>query len=107
MKASLFAVVFSSLVICFPVQAALTNPLSHSAQAAQTLNAKIDLNKADAKALANSIKGIGQKRAEMIVKYREAHGRFQSLEDLAKVPGFGEKFVKNHLALLQQAFIIK
>jgi competence protein ComEA len=33
--------------------------------------------------------GIGPAKAEAIVRWREAHGRFRRLEDLLAVPGIG------------------
>ena len=65
---------------------------------------KIDLNKADVNDLAHSVKGIGQKRAQAIVKYRQNQGNFKALADLANVPGLGRNFVKNHNAELEQTF---
>ncbi|WP_081414981.1 helix-hairpin-helix domain-containing protein [Ectobacillus panaciterrae] len=37
------------------------------------------------------IPGIGPKKAESILKYREQHGPFQKAEDLLEVDGIGEK----------------
>lgn len=39
--------------------------------------------------------GIGEKKAQKIVDYRDEHGSFQAVADLAQVPGFGEKTVAN------------
>ncbi|KRO04933.1 DNA uptake protein related DNA-binding protein [Levilactobacillus paucivorans] len=39
--------------------------------------------------------GIGEKKAQKIVAYREEHGSFKSVKDLAQVPGFGDKTVAN------------
>ncbi len=49
----------------------------------------IDLNEADVYDL-QRLPGIGEKRAQAIVEYREEHGPFQSVEDLGLVPGIGE-----------------
>ncbi len=102
MKAIIFASVLSLFSISIPIHAANTPPAVKEAQA----TAKIDLNKADALVLAKSIKGIGQKRAEAIVKYREEHGKFNSINDLSKVKGFSNRFVENHLKQLQGAFSV-
>ena len=51
----------------------------------------IDINTATAEQLDQGVKGIGPKKAADIVKYREAHGPFQSVDDLAKVPGIKGK----------------
>ena len=49
----------------------------------------IDLNTADLYDL-QRLPGIGEKRAQAIVAYREAHGPFQSVEDLTQVSGIGQ-----------------
>ena len=37
-----------------------------------------------------TLKGIGESRAEDIIRYREEHGGFQKIEDIMKVPGIKE-----------------
>lgn len=56
----------------------------------------VNINKADAHALAMNIKGIGLKKAEAIVAYRKAHGRFKSVDELSRVKGIGVKTVENN-----------
>ncbi|MBW1727944.1 MAG: helix-hairpin-helix domain-containing protein [Deltaproteobacteria bacterium] len=51
---------------------------------------KINLNKATVEELMQ-LKGIGQKYAERIVKFREKNGPFKKTEDLMNVPGIGSK----------------
>jgi competence protein ComEA len=46
----------------------------------------IDINRAD-EALLLELPGIGQRRAQAIVRYREAHGAFASVDALKDVPG--------------------
>jgi competence protein ComEA len=53
-----------------------------------TPGARIDLNAADAVEL-DALPGIGPARARAIVRYREEHGHFAAVEDLARIPGFG------------------
>jgi len=67
----------------------------------------VDLNTADAKTISKSMKGIGIKRADAIVKYRTDHGPFKSFDDLSEVSGLSKKFVISHFEQLQQAFIIQ
>lgn len=61
----------------------------------------VNINTADAAALAANIKGVGIKKAEDIVAYREQHGEFNRAEDLAKVHGIGQKTVEKNLDNLE------
>ena len=54
----------------------------------------IDINTATATEL-ETVKGIGPKKAEAIVKYRTEHGAFQSVDDLVNVPGIKAKTLNN------------
>jgi len=63
--------------------------------------ASVDLNTATQSEL-ESIKGIGPAKAKTIVMHRERNGAFKSVEDLAKVKGFGKASVlklKNQLTV--------
>ncbi len=53
----------------------------------------VNINTADAQMLATSITGIGPAKAQAIVAYRTKNGLFQSVADLAKVKGIGDKTV--------------
>lgn len=49
----------------------------------------IDINKADRQSLM-TLPGIGESKAEQIIKYREEHGEFKAIEDLMNIPGIKE-----------------
>jgi competence protein ComEA len=49
----------------------------------------VNINTADATTLSRELKGIGMKRAQAIVEYRQKHGPFKSAEELALVKGIG------------------
>ncbi len=51
---------------------------------------KININTATAEEI-TLLKGIGQKYAERVVKYRDENGPFKNPEDITKVPGIGQK----------------
>lgn len=53
---------------------------------------KVNINKASIEEL-ETLKMIGRRRAEDLVKYRNEHGPFKSCEDLKDVPGFSEKMI--------------
>lgn len=103
MKAKLFALAFLFCSTGLSVQAASLPTLTKNQTEIQN-NSMIDLNQANAAQLTNSVKGIGKKRAEAIIKYREEHGQFKSIEDLSNVRGIGKQFVTRNLKELQQVF---
>ncbi|WP_439021578.1 helix-hairpin-helix domain-containing protein [Bacillus thuringiensis] len=51
---------------------------------------KIQINSASKEQL-EKITGIGSRKAESILKYREEHGPFQKIEDLLEIDGIGAK----------------
>ncbi|MBE5104320.1 helix-hairpin-helix domain-containing protein [Bacillus thuringiensis] len=51
---------------------------------------KIQINTASKEQL-EKITGIGSRKAESILKYREEHGPFQKIEDLLEIDGIGAK----------------
>ena len=51
----------------------------------------VNINTADAEALAEAINGVGLKRAEAIIEYRNQNGPFKSVDELVQVQGVGEK----------------
>ena len=55
--------------------------------------AKVNINTASVNEL-QTIKGIGQVKAEAIVKDRQKNGKYRSIEDLARVKGIGPRTVK-------------
>jgi competence protein ComEA len=54
---------------------------------------KININMATNEQLA-TVKGIGVKKAQAIIDYRQEHGEFVSLNDLMKVKGIGPGTLK-------------
>jgi competence protein ComEA len=58
------------------------------------LFAKININTATKEELM-TLKGIGQVKAEAIIKYREQYGGFRTIEELINVKGIGEKTIEN------------
>ncbi len=52
----------------------------------------LDINTAT-KAELVKVKGIGEKKAERIIAYREEHGAFKSIDELKNVKGIGGKLV--------------
>jgi len=53
----------------------------------------ININTASREEL-KTLQGIGQVRADAIIKYREAHGPFKSLDELRKVTGISDRIIE-------------
>lgn len=51
--------------------------------------AQINLNTAGAEEIADVLTGVGIKKAQAIVAYRNQHGKFTKIEELASVKGIG------------------
>lgn len=83
------ALILTSLLLAFA--------LSTSARAAEA----VDINSADAQTLAESLNGIGMTKAQAIIAYREAHGPFQSADQLAAVKGVGLATVEKNRDRIQ------
>lgn len=56
----------------------------------------VNINKADATTIAKSLDGIGQSRAKAIVAWRDAHGPFKKVEDLAQIKGIGKNTLERN-----------
>ncbi len=64
-------------------------------------DAMVSINNASAQELATVMNGVGLKKAEAIVSYREQFGPFTALEQLKEVPGIGSALVERNLARLK------
>jgi competence protein ComEA len=61
----------------------------------------VDINTADASAIAASLNGIGDAKARAIVDYREKNGPFKSADELVNVKGVGLKTVDKNRELIR------
>jgi competence protein ComEA len=82
----------------------LALPLALPAQAAEPAPAaaveKVDINTADEAALAAALKGVGLRKAAAIIEYRDQHGGFRTIDELANVRGIGLNTVDQNIERL-------
>ena len=80
---------FASPTMAEPVKTeSAKSEMSQQVQA--TKSDKININTADAQTLADHLNGVGIKKAEAIVAYRDKNGPFKTAEDIVNVAGIGE-----------------
>ncbi|WP_448213016.1 ComEA family DNA-binding protein [Colwellia sp. MEBiC06753] len=68
-------------------------------QTSMQIDSPININQASVEQLVR-LKGIGLKKAQAIVEFREANGAFNSVDDLTNVKGIGEKIVIENREML-------
>jgi len=90
MKKILFCLICS----LFLVQATLAQNASGAGSPAGGLS--VNINTAEAEQIASILDGVGQKKAEAIVRFRESYGAFASADALAEVRGIGEATVEKN-----------
>lgn len=59
-----------------------------------TFATPVNINTADAQKIADSVSGLGLKKAQAIVDYRAKNGEFKTFDDLNKVSGIGDKTIE-------------
>ncbi len=57
---------------------------------------QVNINTADAATLAQELNGVGEKKAQQIIEYRNKYGAFKSADDLTKVKGISTKTVEKN-----------
>jgi len=58
----------------------------------------VNINTADAAALAKALNGVGPAKAKAIVSYREKNGPFKTVDQLAMVEGMTQKIIDKNRA---------
>lgn len=68
--------------------------MDNGAKPAASTVTMVNVNTATATQL-SSIKGLGPKKAQAIIDYRQQNGSFKSVDDLNQVPGISDKLLAN------------
>lgn len=81
------------LAVTWPVSGVWAAGNPEVATVAEEVEITVNINTASAEEMATLLKGIGIKKAQAIVDYREQNGVFQSKDDLLHVKGIGPAIV--------------
>lgn len=90
----LISLLFTITTLLVGTGIAIAAPAASAAPQTQAAETAVNINTADAKALAMNLDGIGEVKAQAIVSYRKANGPFATTGDLRKVKGIGERTVE-------------
>ncbi|SHF69547.1 helix-hairpin-helix domain-containing protein [Vibrio gazogenes] len=84
-------------ILCLPLQTAYaaTDEPASAALLESPVNT-VNINSATAEELATTLSGIGLKKAQALVNYREEHGPFTQIEDVTAVKGIGMSLVERN-----------
>lgn len=85
-------------IVCLPLPTAYAADKPVSAvveQPAKPTNV-VNINNATAEEVAATLSGIGLKKAQAIVNYREEHGPFTQIEDVTAVKGIGMSLLEKN-----------
>ncbi|MFN1129769.1 helix-hairpin-helix domain-containing protein [Lelliottia nimipressuralis] len=83
-----------------PDAAASQPKATTSTKATDDEGTRVSINSASAEDLARVMNGVGLKKAQAIVGYRDEYGPFKTVDDLKQVPGIGNALVERNLTHL-------
>ena len=82
------------LVLLFPTLS--PSVMAETAGKHEGIQVTVNINTATAEELSTLLVGIGEKKAQDIIKYREENGPFSTAEQLAEVKGIGPSTLKKN-----------
>jgi len=88
MKAIFRIFAVALILVSSSISLAVENKSAQDQPAVSQVQQVVNINTADAETLTN-LKGVGIKKAEAIIAWREANGGFTSVEQLLEVKGIG------------------
>ncbi|MFQ3230549.1 ComEA family DNA-binding protein [Reinekea sp.] len=75
-----------------------------SSSAAEEVILFVDINVDSAEKMSDLLKGVGLKKAQAIVEYRQENGPFETVEDLLNVSGIGPATLEKNRSAIKVGF---
>ena len=76
-------------------------PKPETAAQLQPKQEQVSINEATAEQLSAAMNGVGLKKAQAIVNYREQYGPFSAIQQLSEVPGIGNALIERNASRLK------
>ncbi len=97
----MFAAVFATISLFVAMPAFAETAATADATSTEDVILYVDINNDSAEKMADLLKGVGIKKANAIVSYREENGPFTAVEDLMSVSGIGPSTLEKNRAAIQ------
>lgn len=93
----LFTVLSVCSVLCVaPLTSMAETALGEASTAEVVVAEKVNINTADAQTLADTLNGVGLKKAAAIIAWRQANGEFMTVGQLMDVKGIGRSILEKN-----------
>lgn len=92
----LFTVLSVCGMLCIAPLTSMAETAPNDASAAEVVTGKVNINTADAQTLAAALNGVGLKKAEAIIAWRQANGEFMTVGQLTDVKGIGRSILEKN-----------
>lgn len=87
------------LLVVAPIQQAHAEA-GQAKASTRAVSVTVNINTGSAEEIAEALIGVGMKKAQAIVDYREQHGPFTDTSQLTNVKGIGEATLKKNLSVI-------
>ena len=95
------SLIVAVLGLSAPVFAASTSGSGPTVVPQQVVEQTVNINTASAEEISLTLKGVGLKKAQAIIEWRESNGDFSAVEQLLEVKGIGEKTLEMNKPYIQ------
>lgn len=92
---------FVTTMFCSHLSFAQTESQTNTKDEYANIDIVVNVNTASADELATLLTGVGEKKAQAIVQYRNENGQFKAADDLVNVRGIGPALIEKNQSRLK------